>query len=92
MALTISQKRAGWAKTLAKYEAQMVALDAAILAATTEIEQYKLETGEGSQSVKYRDLEKMYKTQEKLQKNIDWYERKICGAGIRRFSQRRQLY
>lgn len=92
MASTITQKRTKWSETLAKLEAQMVALDAAILKAMTEIESYKFDSNEGAQQVKYRDLDKMLKSQTILQKQIDWYERKICGQGIRRFSMKRQLY
>lgn len=92
MSATISQKRAKWQATVTKLEAQLDKLNDAILAATTEYEQYKLETGEGSQSVKYRDLGKLIENQTILQKQIDWYNTKICGGGIRRFSQQRRLY
>lgn len=92
MSCTKSSKIAGWKKLLAKYEAQMVIMDAKVLKAMTEIQSYKFDSNEGSQQVKYRDLEEMQKAQRYLQAQIDYYQTKICGQGLTRIGMQRRGY
>ena len=91
MSCSLKNKRIRWQAILDRLNAQYDKLNTAILALTTEIDSYKLETGEGAQSVKYKKLDDMMNTQNNLLAQIDRYERLICGSGIRRISLRRQL-
>lgn len=64
------------------YEAQILALQLAIDSGTTEIAEYRLDTGEGSQRVVYRSLDQMMDLQDKLYRRLDSVNRRLLGNGV----------
>jgi len=67
---------------LARKQAQLTALETAIDAGVLYVESASLDTGEGSQRMKYRSAEEMYKAQEILEAQIDRLNNLLNGTGL----------
>lgn len=85
-------KKDYWMKRLAFYQAELEKLDEAMMNASTEVEEYKLNTGEGMQQTKYRDLEQIQKQISKVEYMIDWILNKLHGWGLVNLNLRRKGY
>ncbi|MCK5504572.1 MAG: hypothetical protein KAJ10_05390 [Thermodesulfovibrionia bacterium] len=70
-------------------EAQLAKLDTAYEAASTEIEEYRFDSGDGSQRSKYRSLEKIGKEIERLEREIERLYQTLNGTGIVNLNLRR---
>ena len=91
MSCTLSTKRARWRSRLAKLEAQLVLIDTTYdELATKPYDQYRFDTGEGSQHVRNKSLAELAKEQTRLQAEIDRLNNLICGSGITRISVNRR--
>jgi coenzyme F420-reducing hydrogenase delta subunit len=69
-------------------EAQQTALDAAIVAGN-EIGEYRFDSGEGSQRVRYRSIASLTKASYNLDRLIESLYRKLQGTGIVNVNLRR---
>ncbi len=69
-------------------EAQQIAIDAAI-AAGNELGEYRFDSGEGSQRVRYRSLKGMTDASYNLDRLIEHLYRKLQGTGIVNMNLRR---
>jgi coenzyme F420-reducing hydrogenase delta subunit len=69
-------------------EAQQVAVDAAIVAGN-EIGEYRFDSGEGSQRVRYKSLKELLETNYNLDRLIEHLYRKLQGTGIVNLNLRR---
>lgn len=85
-------KKQFWLKRLTYWEAELAKLDEAMMNATLEVEEYRLNTGEGMQQTKYRDLEKLQKQITKAEYMIDWIINKLNGWGLMNMNLRRKSY
>ena len=86
--LTVAQKKR-IKKRIAAKEAALTALDAAYLEASTEIKEYRFDSGEGSQRVAYRNLDDLRNQISALEAEIDALYRKLSGTGVVNMSLRR---
>lgn len=77
--------------TIASLEAQLAAKQAQLTLANAalskalangDVESYKFDSGEGSQSTKLRSLSQLQSAIEKLEADISTIERKLNGGGI----------
>jgi coenzyme F420-reducing hydrogenase delta subunit len=69
-------------------EAQQTAIDAAI-AAGDEIGEYRFDSGEGSQRVRYKSITSLMKASYNLDRLIEHLYRKIQGTGLVNMNLRR---
>ena len=84
-------KKARWRARVTKLEAQLVLIDATYdKLATKPYDQYRFDTGEGSQHVRNKSLAEIAKEQTRLQAEIDRLNNLICGSGITRISVNRR--
>jgi len=70
--------------------AQLEKADEAYDASLTEVEEYRLNTGEGTQQMKYRDLKGLEDTISRLEAQIDAIYRRLEGKGIMNLNLRRK--
>jgi len=75
---------------IAKRKEQLTKAEDAHEAALTEIEEYRFDSGVGSQRVRYRDLDKLRKAITHIEASIDWLERRLTGKGISSLNLRRK--
>ena len=69
-------------------ETQQTAIDAAI-AAGDEIGEYRFDSGEGSQRVRYKSIDSLMKSSYNLDRLIEHLYRKLQGTGIVNMNLRR---
>ncbi len=73
-------------------EAQLAALDAALLtASSSDTLEYRFDSGEGSQRKEFRNLAEMEKAQRNLEKRIEFYYAKLEGTGLVNMRLRRHI-
>ena len=89
MACTLTEKRAQWNIEKVSYEAELAVINSALLN-TTDIEEYRFDSGDGSQRVKYRSLKEMTDRKDYLIRQIDFLNRKINGCVLTRLDLRRR--
>jgi len=80
---------------LARHARKVVVLEKlydAIDAAAIAQKSYKFDSGEGSQSAIYRDIEDLQKTIDSVEAQIDWIQGKLCGTGLVNFVLRRKQH
>jgi len=75
---------------ITKRKEQLTKAEAAYDAALTEIEEYRFDSGVGSQRVRYRGLDKLRKAITHIEAQIDWLERRLTGKGISALNLRRK--
>jgi multidrug resistance efflux pump len=76
---------------LAVKEAQLAEADTAYSAALTEVKEYRLNTGEGTQQMEYRDLKGLEDTITRLEAQIEAIYRRLSGKGLVNFTLRRKI-
>ncbi len=78
---------------LVNLNAQLAASQATFLSMmASNVEQYRLDAGEGQQMVKDKDVTAVAKLIDQLKRMIDSYERKLNGCGIVNMALRRRRY
>jgi hypothetical protein len=82
MSCLTSERKAELQTRLEKKQAQLDALNDAIDKGVLYIESAALDTGEGSQRMKYRSAEDLYKAAEFLEQQIDRLNHLINGTGL----------
>ena len=92
MACITSSTRTRILERIAVKEAALSAADDAYTAALTEVEEYRLATGEGTQQMKYRDLKSIEDTISRLEAQIDALHRRLDGKGLANFNLRRKRH
>lgn len=93
MSCLTSTKRARILAQITKLESQLeITNDALDSALSTDVKEYRIDTGEGSQRVEY-------KSPSELRQNIDWIEsrldylyRRLNGSGLSNLNLRRKQY
>ena len=75
---------------IVKLKAQLTVAQTALTSALVEIEEYRFDSGVGSQRVRYRDPNKIQKTISHLEAQIDNLERRLTGKGISALNLRRK--
>lgn len=94
MACLTSSKRAAYqadldkvneliAKALTSYERALENQD---------VEEYRFNSGEGSQMTKQADIKKLWANLESLYSRRDWLERRLNGKGVVNLNMRRKRY
>ena len=85
------------ASTIASIQARITTLqtrliiaDEAYDSALIEIEEYRLDTGVGSQRVRYRKLEQLQKAIDSIEARINSLQRRLLGKGISNMALRRK--
>lgn len=92
MAFFTASRKADIEAKITKKQAQLVKLETAYDSASTEIKEYRFDSGEGSQRLQYRDLDKIGKEMERLEKQIAALTRKLLGLGVVNINLRRKHY
>ena len=90
MSCLTAAKIAGIQAKIVTLSTALTAAEAAYLAALTEIEEYRFDSGVGSQRIKYRDLGKLQKAIKHIEAQIDWLQRRLTGKGISALNLRRK--
>ena len=72
------------------FQARLVIADEAYDAALVEIEEYRFDSGGGSQRIRYRRLGELQKAIDSIQARIDSLQRRLIGKGISAMSLRRK--
>jgi len=75
---------------IAAKETALAALDIAFIAASTEIEEYRFDSGEGSQRAKYRNLNEIKTNIDGLESEIEALYRRLAGKGVVNITLRRK--
>ncbi len=85
------------ASTIASIQAKIVTLQARLLvaedaynAALVEIEEYRFDSGVGSQRVRYRRLGELQKAIDGIESRINYLSRRVSGKGISAMNLRRK--
>ncbi len=71
-------------------QARLVIADTAYDAALIEIEEYRFDSGVGSQRVRYRKLGELQKAIDSIEARINSLQRRLLGKGISNMSLRRK--
>lgn len=71
-------------------QTRLAIADLAYDAALTEIEEYRFDSGVGSQRVRYRKLEELQKAIDSIDARINSLQRRLTGKGISNMSLRRK--
>ena len=71
-------------------QTRLAIADLAYDAALTEIEEYRFDSGVGSQRVRYRKLEELQKAIDSIDSRINSLQRRLTGKGISNMSLRRK--
>lgn len=74
------------------YETKLTAAYAALDGVTTDIESYRLDSGEGSQQAKRRKSDEITKLIRHLEAVLDSIDRRLCGTGVTTLVLRRRCY
>lgn len=90
MACITSSTRTRIIASIAAKEAVLAALYVAYTAAATEFEEYKFNSGEGSQQAKYRNLNEIKTNIDSLESEIDSLYRRLAGKGVINMNLRRK--
>lgn len=92
MAFFTASRKAAIEAKITKKEAQLLKLETAYDEASTQIAEYRFDSGEGSQRTEYRGLGEISKEMERLEKEIDALQRKLLGIGVVNMNLRRKQY
>jgi uncharacterized coiled-coil DUF342 family protein len=92
MSCLSSSRRATLIARIEKKEAQLASLETAYDALIHEIDEYKFNSGEGNQQVKYKSLKQISDEITRLEAEIDSLWRKLNGRGIVNMNLRRKNY
>lgn len=94
MACPSSSLRARYLARLQSIETKLEYLDEAYDAAVqnSEVEEYRFNSGEGSQQTKRRKPEEIRKEIEALEASYDRYYRKLTGGGLTNLNLRRKRF
>jgi len=76
--------------TITNLQAALVIANASYLEALNPAQDYRVDTGEGSQRVKRRDPTGLLNSITSIQRQIDYWTRKLNGTGITRMNLRRK--
>jgi multidrug resistance efflux pump len=90
MVLISSSRYKQLTSSLVTKQALLDKANEALSSALTEVESYRLDTGEGSQSVTYRKIEELTKTIAALEAQIESITKKLYGTGLISFNLRRK--
>lgn len=71
-------------------QARLVIADEAYDAALIEIEEYRFDSGVGSQRIRYRKLGELQKAIDSIHARIDSLQRRLIGKGISNMALRRK--
>jgi hypothetical protein len=77
-----STRKAELRAEIAILQAQLDALNAALLSGATDVEMYSLDTNEGKQTVKYRSLSDLIDAIGAIGSRINTLTRKVNGGGL----------
>lgn len=92
MAQLISSRHNRILARIAVLEAQLAALDAALLTASaSDTLEYRFDSGEGSQRAEFRNLGEMEKAQRNLEKRIEYLYARLEGTGLVKMRLRRNI-
>jgi hypothetical protein len=92
MAQLMTSRHARIVARITALEAQLAALDAALItASTSDTLEYRIDSGEGSQRKEFRNLAEMQKAQKNLEGLIEWYYAKLEGRGLGNMNLRRNI-
>lgn len=92
MAQLISSRHQRILARITALEAQLDALDAALLTASaSDTLEYRFDSGEGSQRQEFRNLAEMEKAQDSLEKRIEAYYKRLEGTGLVNMRLRRHI-
>ena len=75
---------------ITKLQERLTIAENAYDAALTEIQEYRFDSGVGSQRVKYRQLDELQKAITSIEARIDSLTRRLSGKGISSMSLRRK--
>jgi len=90
MSCLTSTQKAWYQERITALQAQLDAIDDAIINNTLHVEMASLDTGEGKQVMKYRSMEAMEKVQKRLEARILRYQHILNGTGIANMTLRRK--
>ncbi len=66
----------------ARLVTQLASLNDALENASTEVDQYRFDSGEGSQQMKYRGLDEIQAAIDRTETKIRWIDERLAGAGL----------
>lgn len=93
MSCLTTSRRAEILARISKLEAQLViANDTLDSGLSTDIREYRFDSGEGSQRVEYKTFDEMTKIVDWLESRIDYLRRKLNGTGLLSMNLRRKQY
>jgi site-specific recombinase len=75
---------------ITKLQTRLLIAESAYDAALTEIEEYRFDSGPGSQRVKYRKLDELQQAINSIESRIDSLTRRLSGKGISSLNLRRK--